>query len=87
MSGSHHPPGTLILEPQVVITTGQSGAVQVKRAYQTLPQYPIAYPGMCPPHQQNAGELINVMLQRRPFDSMNCPSGHSHFRSSRDDVH
>ena len=65
MSGTSHPPGTLILEPQVVIATGGSGSntrtVTVKGAYQsssgpTLPQYPIAYPGMCPPNavlQQN----------------------------------
>ena len=64
MASSSHPPGTLILEPQVVIATGGSGSnarsVTVKGAYQTssapnLPQYPIAYPGMCPP---------NAMLQQ-----------------------
>ena len=65
MASSSHPPGTLILEPQVVIATNASNTrtVTVKGAYQStsaagpsLPQYPIAYPGMCPPNavlQQN----------------------------------
>ena len=75
MSASSHPPGTLILEPQVVIATGGSGSntrtVTVKGAYQgtssssgpTLPQYPIAYPGMCPPNavlQQNVPSKVQI---------------------------